>query len=185
MAQIHRNIRGFTIIELLIALLMTGIITAAGFKFYVSMHNSALTQEDISNMQNMSRTSLQELTRNLRMAGYKLSGHVPYRVSGDSLFVFYSETQPCDTVLYFLQEDQNAPAVNGVKPCRLMKQVNSNPAAVFSEEIRGIQYAVVDSSTIDVTVQVQTSRSDESWASNEGYRLMTLTERVNMRNLAI
>ncbi len=186
MKRIFRDGRGFTIIELMIALLLTGIITAAGFRFYVSMHNSALTQEDISNMQNTSRTSIQELTKSLRMAGYKLTAHAPYRISGDSLYIFYSDTHPVDSILYFLQDDPNAPVMpDGTHPQCLMKQVNGSAAGVFSEEIRGISYTVIDSATIDITVQVQTSHADEAWASNDGYRFLSMTERVNMRNLAI
>ena len=51
--------KGYTLIELLIALFLTGVITTAGFHFYVKMHNSALTQEEISDMQQKSRASLQ------------------------------------------------------------------------------------------------------------------------------
>jgi len=184
--KIH-NARGFTLIELFIALFMTGIIAAAGFQFYVSMHNSTVTQEDISDMQNTSRTSLQEMVRTVRMAGFKVGTHVPYRVNGDSLYVFYSDTQPVDTILFFLQEDPSGgvAAVEGVVARRLMKQVNSNPAGVYSDNVRAISYTVVDPSTIDITVQIQTARSDETFSRHDGHRFLSMTERVTIRNLDI
>lgn len=182
-----RNINGYTILELLVALLLTGIVAAAGFSFYVSMHNSALTQEDISNMQHTSRSSLQDMAKTLRMAGYKLSGHVPYRIAGDSLYVFFSETQPVDTVLYYLE--QNTALAAGTptdwQPMFLMKQVNSQPPGVFSDLVRSIAYNVIDSANIEISIEAQTSRSDEAWSRDDGYRSFTATERVTIRNLEI
>jgi len=57
-----RNNRGYTIIEMLVAVLITGILASAGFEFYISMHNQTLAQEEISDMQQASRASLQEIT---------------------------------------------------------------------------------------------------------------------------
>ena len=87
-----KNNKGYTLLEILIGLFLTGLIAAAGFEFYATMHNQRLVQEDISDMQLNARNSLQEIVKTLRMGGYKISTHPPYRASGDSLFVFYSET---------------------------------------------------------------------------------------------
>ena len=182
-----RHSAGYTIMELLVALVLTGIVAAAGFSFYVSMHNSALTQEDISNMQHTARSSLQEIAKTLRMAGYELAGHAAYRISGDSLYVFFSDPQPVDTVLYYLQENTalgvNAP--NGWKPMFLMKKVNNQPAAVFSDVVRSITYTVIDSANVQVSIEAQTAKSDESWDEDSGYRSFTATERVTIRNLEL
>jgi prepilin-type N-terminal cleavage/methylation domain-containing protein len=180
-----RNTRGYTLIELIIALFLTGVVAAAGFSFYVTMHNQALTQEDISNMQHTNRTTLQEMAKTLRMAGYKLSGHIPYRIAGDSLYVFFSETQPVDTVLYFLQRDPSGSIDDPWTPFRMMRQVNGGTAAIFSDAIHSVNYQVIDSATVVIEVETQTESSDESWVQDDGYRTITLTERVTIRNLQI
>ncbi len=183
-----QNNAGYTILELLIALLLTGIIAASGFAFYVSMHNSASVQEDISNMQHTARSSLQEIAKTLRMAGYKLpTGHAAFQVNGDSLFVYYSDTKPVDTVLYYL--DQNTFLASGKpsdwQPMFLMKKVNSAAPSIFSDVVRSIDYNIIDASTVEVSIEAQTIRADDTWERDSGFRSFTSTERVSIRNLSI
>ncbi|MFZ5980688.1 MAG: PilW family protein [Candidatus Zixiibacteriota bacterium] len=186
------NKSGFTLLEVLISLFLTAIIAAAGFEFFVTMHNQRQVQEDISDMQQSSRNSLQDIAKVLRMAGYKVGGHVPYHISGDSLYVFYNETQPVDTVLFYVEDyadgDIGSPlgiAPEGLQPRRLMKKQNSGSAAVFADYIRYMLFNVVDTNTIDVTLITQASQPDESYTGNYGYRLYVATERVNLRNVEL
>lgn len=187
----YRSSGGFTLIEVMIALLITGIIAAATFGFYVTMHNNVVTQQEVSEMQQICRNSLDEIATSLRMAGYKLDGHAPYRVSGDSLFIFFSATQPVDTVLYYLEEFTdvdyaNSPKVpKGMTLWKLMKKVNSNPAACFSEYVCGLRYNVIDSATVAITMAVQTSRSDATYGKNSGFREFSNTERISIRNVGM
>lgn len=186
-----RTNHGYTIIELLIALFMTGLISMAGFQFYVAMHNSTIVQEEVSEMQNNCRASLDDIIRNLRMAGYRVGGHVPYSINGDSLCVYYLDSASIDTVLYYLasyttSELATLPSYpDGLVPRKLMKQENGAAAAVFSDYIHDITYTAVSSSTVEVTLEVQSSRPDEGFAENEGYRILSATETVNLRNLML
>jgi prepilin-type N-terminal cleavage/methylation domain-containing protein len=185
------NQGGFTLIEVLIATAITAIISLASFQFYVSMHNSTTTQQQISDMQQLCRASLDEMAKTLRMAGYKLDGHPAYEINGDSLAVYYSQTNPVDTVMYFLQEftDQEYADLDSrrgdIKFYNLMKQVNSNLPTVFADCISGIRYSVVNSSTLAITLQTLTRKPDETHDANNGFRTFSATERVNIRNLSL
>jgi prepilin-type N-terminal cleavage/methylation domain-containing protein len=187
--KILHNKRGYTIIEMLIALFITGVIAAAAFEFYVSMHNQTLAQEDISDMQQNARVTVAEITKSLRMAGYKINDTLPaFEVNGDSLYVFYSETQPVDSVLYFLMdypEGSLTRFTDGLAPKMLMKKVNSNAPEVFSEFISDITFTVVDSSSVEVAVEVITSRPDEDHRDNSGFRTIAADENVNIRNRSL
>jgi prepilin-type N-terminal cleavage/methylation domain-containing protein len=184
--------KGYTVIELLIAVFITGVIAAAGFKFYIGMHNQTLAQEEISDMQQNSRSTLDEIARNLRKAGYKLdSTHVPFRVNGDSLYIFFSETQAVDTVLYYLARYSDSESTvwlgqieSAQMPKKLMRKVNSAYPEVFSELIKDITFTVLNSSTVEVLIEVQTSKADEDFASDRGFRTYTSLESINIRNLA-
>lgn len=183
--------RGYTLLEVLIALFLTAIIAVAGFEFFVTMHNQRVVQEDVSDMQQNSRNSLQEIVKTLRMAGYKAGSHVPYRINSDSLYVFYSNTQPVDTVLYYLDDYSEAElsrideAPSGLEPRKLMRKVNGAPASIFADYIRFMLFNVVDSSTIQVSLVTQASKPDEAFSSNYGYRLYVSTELVKLRNVAL
>ena len=100
-----KNSGGFTLLEVLIASIITGVITAAAFQFYVRIHSQAEAQYDLSEAQHLARASLHDIKKTLRMAGYKLpTGHEPFTVSGDSLIVYMQGTQPVDTIIFALEE---------------------------------------------------------------------------------
>jgi hypothetical protein len=189
--RVRQTQRGATLIELLIAALLTAILGGFTFRYYASMHQHSITQTEIADMHQVSRSCLDEISRTLRMAGWRIGGHPAYTIQGDSLYVFYSETNPVDTVLYFLEE-YTAPeyaAVGGVPTgmelWKLMKKVNGGTPEMFADRVSAVQYTVIDSATVAVTLTVQTARSDETFADNQGYRTFINTERVNMRNVSL
>ena len=82
---------GVSLVELLIAVLLTGILTSASFQFYSSMYIQSEAQFDKSEIQNICRVSLSEMKKTLRMAGYKLDAATPpYVINGDSLKIYYN-----------------------------------------------------------------------------------------------
>ena len=46
-----RNQSGFTLVEILIALLLATFVTMAAFRFYIAEHNNMIVQTNISDMQ--------------------------------------------------------------------------------------------------------------------------------------
>jgi len=181
--------RGLTLVELLIAALISIIVAGAGFKFFAHFHGAGEAQTSISDLQNLGRNSLLEIRKTLRMAGYKLSGHVPYRISGDTLAVYYSMTQPVDSVRYFTQEFNGTeyaavPArPTTMKIYKLMKQVNGEAPMVYADFISGINLLPVDYRNIAVTVTAQADRADDKYVPNAGFRTFTIGERVLLRNV--
>jgi prepilin-type N-terminal cleavage/methylation domain-containing protein len=189
--KILKNIRGVSLIEILIAMFITGLISAAGFSFYIQMHNSALTQEEISDMQNSSRASLEEICRSLRMAGFKIGDHPAYLINGESLYVFSSISQPVDTILYFLQDYADGELAladslpRAFRPRKLMIQVNSANPEIYADNIRAMTFTAVGSSAVEVSLTVQPLKADVVYLDNRGYRMHTANERVKLRNLNI
>ena len=64
------NQKGITLVELLISLVIMGIITTAAFSFYLNQHKQWIVQDQIADMQQNARVSMDELVDKLRMAGY-------------------------------------------------------------------------------------------------------------------
>lgn len=96
------NQHGISLVEVLIALVLTGIVTASVLKAYLTQHKNYLVQDDITTIQQNARASIDELTRQLRMAGYALPLGMPSIVGAntdpDSITITYHD-DGCDTYL--------------------------------------------------------------------------------------
>lgn len=62
--------RGFTLIELMLTMLISGIIVAAIYSAYMAQQRTYLAQEQVAEMQQNIRAGLDIMIRELRMAGY-------------------------------------------------------------------------------------------------------------------
>lgn len=65
---------GFTLVEVMIALLLSGIVIASIYSAFQSQQNSYLAQEQVSEMQQNVRIGLDMLTKDIRLAGYNPAG---------------------------------------------------------------------------------------------------------------
>ncbi len=100
MGKIH-NIKGFTIIEMLIAASISMIIVGSALSVYLTQHKHLLVQEQISDMQQNIRASMQELATKIRMAGYDvptgISALSAYNTNPDTIEIIY-DTDQLDSV---------------------------------------------------------------------------------------
>lgn len=105
MKKFNQKIRtesGTSLIELLIALVITGIVTLAIMKTYAIQHENYLVQDDVINMQQSARACIDELTRQIRMAGHDLPPGLPAIIASntnpDTITITYHGNN-CDTWL--------------------------------------------------------------------------------------
>ncbi|MEA2031058.1 MAG: prepilin-type N-terminal cleavage/methylation domain-containing protein [candidate division Zixibacteria bacterium] len=105
MKKIHRKITkqsGFSILEVIIALVIMGVVTTAIFKLYISSHKNYMVQNEVVNVQQNARASIDEMARQIRMAGYDLPlGLKAVEASNanpDTITLCYRATN-CDTYL--------------------------------------------------------------------------------------
>jgi hypothetical protein len=86
--------RGFTVVEVLLATFLTSIIGIAALNFYSAEHNTLIVQQNVSDMQQNLRASVDEVVRNLRNAGANLpDGIQPVEMSDsnpDTLTIRYA-----------------------------------------------------------------------------------------------
>ena len=95
------NQRGFTLLELLIALVMTGVLVSAGYGVYINQHKGWMIQEQITTMQQNARVGMHELETKIRMAGYHLPGGFEP--------IYAKNTNP-DTITVLFQNEFNCQA---------------------------------------------------------------------------
>ncbi len=80
--MISRNERGFSLIELLVAMAVAGIAAAAIFSVFASSSRSATVQNTAAGVQQSVRAGLEMMVQDIRMAGYDPSGNA-YTDSGE------------------------------------------------------------------------------------------------------
>ncbi len=166
--------KGVSLIELLIALTLTVLIGTAMLEFYVSQHNQFLVQERISDMQQNVRVAMDEITKNIREAGYGLSGHPVISVGADTLIVYFLSGSQVDTVAYYLSRaDASHP--------NLMRKIGSGPAQVFAEDIDSLRFSQ-NGQLISVRIVAREKTRDDSFIKDK-YRRRVLSSFVRVRNL--
>jgi len=72
---------GFSLVEILIALLLAGSVSAAIYKVYISQSKSYVVQERVAEMHQNLRAAMFMMTREIRMAGYDPTGDAPAGIS--------------------------------------------------------------------------------------------------------
>ncbi len=176
--------------EVLIAGLITGVIATSAFQFYTKMHGQSESQFNVSEMSQVARASIYEMRKSLLQAGFKIGTHIPYEISGDTLAVYYSDTQPVDTIKYYLveftnDEYANAPNLpNGTKLYKLVKKVNAAAAFTYADFVTGLTYNQIDAANVVITINVLSMHADDSYTTNNGYRTYSISERIKVRNVS-
>lgn len=181
---------GFTLVELLVGVVITGILAIMAFRFYNVTNQQAITQVEISEMQQANRACLDEICTALRSAGFGLSSPPAYTINGDSLALFSRrDSVGVDTVQYFLDEftdteysEKISGLVDGMKYYKLMKKTNSDDADIFADNITQLLFTKISDNLVAVTLEVQATRPDGTFQSNSGFRTFINTERAVIRN---
>jgi type II secretory pathway pseudopilin PulG len=100
---------GFTMVEILVALIAAAIVISAAFQLYLTQHNQLLVQEDVSEIQANARAAAEMLAEEIRNTGYRLPGIVTTMEAAnsnpDTLVIKYA-TSKLEGV--FLADDMSA-----------------------------------------------------------------------------
>ena len=177
-------------LEVLIAAFITSILAASAFQFFTRMSSQTEAQYQFSDAQLITRNSVAEVKKSMRMAGFKLDGHDPYDLAGDTVMIFMENANPVDTIKYYLVEfssydrSQMPNLPDSQLVYRLMKQTNSDLAAIYSDYITEFQVTAVTSNTADILISAITSMPNLDQTKDNGFRTYSLTERVFMRNVS-
>jgi hypothetical protein len=167
---------GITLIELLIAALMTVAVTSAAFKFYITSHQQYISQEDISDAQENLRASVDEIGRQLRMASFNIPDSINAFVidsvsAGSDTLVINRDTL---TIRYYIDQ------TDSLNPT-LIKEVQGS-AEIFAEQMTDLKVSQISSRAIRITLQSQGNRNDNDIRNGERVE-RTESQIVTIRNV--
>jgi len=90
-----KNSHGFSILETLVALALTAIVLTVVFKVFITQHQNWSIQEQVTDMQQNARAAMDEITRQVRMAGHELPLGLPaliaYNSNPDTIVITYGD----------------------------------------------------------------------------------------------
>ena len=170
--------RGVSLVELLIAGVLTIIVAAAAMEFYVSQHKTWLIEGAVAEVQYNVRTALDEIASALRMGGYQIPGHPPYALGTDTLVIYFRDevTTEVDTLTYFVGSDGNS-------QYNLYKQHKNELAEVLAENVESFDLTKLGPNLIDISLTARTVKSDSVLVHGDGYRRRTFATQVRLRNM--
>ena len=185
--------RGFSLIELLSSIAISGIILAAITATFISQSRSYDAQEQINGMQQGARAAMDMITREVRMAGYNTNGaavfdgitynlteiRIQANLNGDTdtgdanedITYAYDAT---DKLIERTTDGNIETLVENIEDFTFNYLNQTGGAATTSDDIRQIQ----------ITITSKTRKPDPAYTINGGYRTFTLTSLITPRNLA-
>ena len=183
---------GFSLIELIVSIAISGIALAVITTTFVSQSQSYDIQEELVEMQQNARAAMDIMTREVRMAGYSPTGasivgvhyhsdkiHIRADITGDG-----DNNDPNEDIKYSydaanlrIQRDAKAgiqPFADNIQAFTMTYFDNNGNATTNSSDIRQIQ----------ITITAKTAEIVRNYSFNGGYHTYTLTSLVTPRNLA-
>ena len=197
--------KGFTLAELLIAMAISGIILGTIAGTFFIQRKSYDIQEQITEMMQTARASIDMMSREIRMAGYNPADAsfdgIPYNANSSTIDVYADNNgsgsidNPSGSYEHITYSYDSA---------NKMIRRNTNTGGgnqPFAENIQSISFSywnaddppkevtsVADQDEIrmiKITIVAKTAKPDPDYSANSGYRTYTLTSLLTPRNLAL
>ena len=194
--------KGFTLIEMLIALAIGSLLLASLYNFYLTQKKTHDIREQIAEMQQNARVGMALMVREIRLAGYNPTG-IPgvgiMAVGPHTIRITIDLNEDHDTndenedLTYSLYDSGTDGDLDlGRKPMG-----GQNTPVVENVENLHFVYTLLDGSTtstpaspsqirlVHVSLTTRTTRPDPGYPTNSGHRTYTLQSLITPRNLAL
>jgi len=172
--SVFKKKNGLTLIELLIALVLSSILIAGLYQIFISQQKTYMVQDQVADMQQNIRVAIDQMTREIRMAGY----------GGDMLAIFgningfTSIITPADDSITILLADQvGVLKQNAIKNTNQLKVTN---ASIFNTDkkkylcLNGLNNFLIQSVITD-TITLTTSLTEDHLINEPVYIIKAIT----------
>ena len=207
------NNNGFTLIEILVALALTGIVMGAIYSAYHSQQKTYIIQESVAEMQQNLRAAMYLMTREIRMAGYDprgtASAGITY-ISSQSVRITKDENgngaidAQDENVTYSLNSNNlqrvTTDGVTTLGPFNFAGNIETIDFVCLDED-DNVTTTASDIRSVQITIVARTGRSDPDYnhtftynnlqnapifgPGNDGFHRKALSTQVKCRNLGL
>ena len=195
--------KGFTLTELLIAMALSGIILGTIAGTFIMQRKTYDIQEQITEMVQTARASIDMMSREIRMAGHDPTGAgfdgITYDADQLQIKVdIYKKNNTGDPDGDTLDSNENIIYKyydeHSKYPYQIKRKTGNGTFQPFAENIKEFKFDYLDSAgnattttadirQIRITITARTSKPDPDYSANSGFRTYTLTSLITPRNL--
>jgi type IV pilus assembly protein PilW len=195
------NEKGFTLVELLIAMVIAAIVMTSVYSVYQSQQRSYVVQEEVAAMHQNLRAAMYFIEREIRMAGCDPTGAAGAgMVTASGNLIRFTEDfrgknagdppdgdtgDPDEDISYFLADADGDGQVDDL--VRDTGGVEANIEKVIAENIQSLNFTYLDSSgaTTAVLDNIRFVRITLVARNDDNSKTDTLQTRIHARNLGI
>jgi type IV pilus assembly protein PilW len=159
--------QGFTLVELLVAMAMVGIVMAAVYSTYKSQQDTYVAQEQVAEMQQNLRASLYQMGRDIRMAGFNpqrapnVGGFVSQlpddgigETTSDSTNIAFTIDENANGVIDPDDDEQIAYRLDNATNTLQKFRVSDDTWITVADNIDALDFVYLDPSGTDITANV-------------------------------
>jgi type IV pilus assembly protein PilW len=192
-----RNITGFTLTELIVAMGIGMVVLAAVTTTFMAQARFYNAQEQINEMQQNARGALDVITRELKMAGYNPNGGtfdgVTYSVSQLMIQADLdgnggiSTSSSANEQITYAYDSTNK---------QITRKMGTGTVEVLADNITAFTFSYLNSSgattttsssirQVGISITAITAKPDPNYSSNSGYRTYQITATITPPNLGL
>ncbi len=173
-ASVFKKKNGLTLIELLIALVLSSILIAALYRLFISQQKTYTVQDQVADMQQNIRVAIDQMTREIRMAGY--GGNI-LAIFGN-VNGFTNIITPADNSITVLLADQvGVLKQNATKGANQLKVTNASRFNTDKKKylcLNGLNNYLIQSVMTD-TITLTTSLTEDHLINEPVYLVKAIT----------
>jgi type IV pilus assembly protein PilW len=185
-----RNVRGFTLTELMVAMGIGMVVLAAVTTTFMAQAKFYNAQEQINEMQQNARGALDVITRELKMAGYKPNGGTFDGVTySTSQLRIQADLVDNDGLTTGANEDVTYSYDSANKQIIRNGQILADNVTAFTFSYYDANGASTATSTnirqVKIDITAKTAKPDPNYTSNNGYRTYQVAATITPANLGL
>lgn len=192
-----RNVAGFTLTELMVAMGIGMVVLAAVTTTFMAQAKFYNAQEQVNEMQQNARGALDIITRELKMAGYKPNGGTIDGVTySTAQLLVQADLDSSGTISSSSSANEQITYAHDSANNQITRKIGTGTAEVLADNITAFAFSYYDGNgastttsanirQVKVDITARAAKPDPNYTSNNGYRTYQLTATITPPNLGL